>query len=331
MPNGKNRVDVSVAICTYNGGQRITAVLDRLIQQTGIECITWEVLIIDNNSTDNTHSVVVEYQLQQKSRYQLRYCFEANQGLGFARARAIREAKGIWVGFIDDDNLPALDWIAKVYQFGSCHCQVGAFGGRVIGNYATLTPANFTKIQSLLALQDFGSVRCLLNPNRMQIPSGAGLVVQRAAWLASVPRVMSLKGRVGRSLLSGEDYEAILYMHYQGWEIWYEPELTIVHDIPEWRLQPSYLRAIAWGAGLVMCHLWMVGVARWKFPWILCKTLLGNLRQMFCRLAQYRHKLLTHWVASVEIIFFLAAAISPFYFLYTQVRWRFQTLHHHQR
>jgi hypothetical protein len=222
-------------------------------------------------------------------------------------------------------------YLRSPLPFGIRHPQVGAYGGRVLGQFAVSPPQDFDKICSLLALQDYGTASTQLKPKQLQLPSGAGLVFRKAAWQSSVPAQLQLMGRVQNSMLAGEDYEALLHMCHQGWEIWYEPELKIVHDIPEWRLQPSYLRAIAWGSGLVMCHLWMVGVARWKFPWILCKTLLGNLRQMFCRLTQYRHKLLTHWVASVEIIFFLAAAISPFYFLYTQVRWRFQILHHHQR
>jgi cellulose synthase/poly-beta-1,6-N-acetylglucosamine synthase-like glycosyltransferase len=331
MLNEKVEVDLSVAICTCNGGQRIGSVLERLTQQMGTEFINWEILIIDNNSTDNTHAVVLSYQSQQKGHYPLRYCFEVNQGLTFARARAIQEARGRLVGFIDDDNLPALDWVAKAHQFGIHHVQVGAFGGRVVGKFTTLIPAGFAKIQSLLALQDYGAVRCLLNPARMQLPSGAGLIVRRAAWLTSVPQKLTLKGRVGHSLLSGEDYEAVLHIYRQGWEIWYEPELEITHVIPEWRLRSPYLRAIAWGSGLVMCHLWMVGVARWKFPWVLCKTMLGNLRQVLCRLGQYRWRILTDWVTTVEITFFLAATISPLYFLYAQLRWSFAIFHNQQR
>jgi glycosyltransferase involved in cell wall biosynthesis len=326
-----NSVDFSVAICTYNGGQRISPVLNRLMQQVKTEFLNWEILIIDNNSTDDTPSVVFHYQAQLSSGFLLRYIREKNQGLAFARNRAVLEAKGELIGFIDDDNLPALDWVAKAYQFGTKHHHVGAYGGRVIGQFSTPPSANFEKIQSLLAFQNYGSVCCLLNSGKMQLPSGAGLIVRRTAWLGSVPQKPVLKGRLGDSFLAGEDYEAVLHLYHKGWEIWYEPELEVIHVIPDWRMQPAYLRSLAWGAGLVMCHLWMVGVPGWKFPWVFCKTMLGNLRQVLCRLAQYRLNLMTDWVNTVEITFFLAAAISPLYFLYTQVRWNSQIFPNQQR
>jgi Glycosyl transferase family 2 len=314
-------VDFSIVICTYNGAERLFQVFDCLRHQIGIEQITWEILIVDNHSTDNTRAVVNYLQSLKLLDIPIRYSFEPQQGVAFARHRAIQEVRGELIGFIDDDNLPAPTWVVNAHKFGISHPQAGAYGGQVKGRFAVAPPHHFHRIASLLALQNYGPTRLPLNPKRMQLPSGAGLVIRKAAWQHSVPAQLQLIGRLQHSMLAGDDYEALLHIYCQGWEIWYDPELEIIHDIPEWRLQPSYLRAIAWGAGLAMCHLWMVGTARWKFPWVFCKTLLGNLRQVFCRLIQYRLKIWTDWVMVVEITFFLAAAISPLYFLYRQVQW----------
>lgn len=317
-------VDLSVAICTYNGAERLFQVFNCLWKQAGIEHIIWEILIVDNHSTDNTRAVVNHLQSLTRSNVPLRYFFEAQQGIAYARNRAINEAWGELIGFIDDDNLPSPSWVANAYKFGTHHPHVGAYGSCVKGRFAIPPPRHFERISSFLALQDYGAVSFPLDPERMQLPCGAGLVVRKVAWQSSVPSRPQLIGRVWGSMLAGDDYEALLHMHHQGWKIWYEPTLEVTHDIPSQRLHPSYLRAIAWGAGLVMCHLWMVGVARWKFPWICCKTSLGNLRQVFCRFLQYFLHPLPHEVVMVEMTFFLAAAISPLYFLHTRVPWNIQ-------
>jgi cellulose synthase/poly-beta-1,6-N-acetylglucosamine synthase-like glycosyltransferase len=312
-------VDISIAICTYNGAERLSQVFDCLQQQVRTEGIAWEVLVVDNHSTDNTRAVVTHFQSLTKWDVPLRYIFEPRQGIAFARNRAIHEAQGKLIGFIDDDNLPSSTWVVNAHQFGTLHLHVGAYGGCVKGRFAIPPPQHFERISSLLALQDYGATSLPLNPERMQLPSGAGLVVRKIAWQSNVPTQPQLIGRVRGSMLAGDDYEALLHMHRQGWEIWYEPAMEIIHNIPAKRLQPSYLRAIAWGSGLVMCHLWMIGTAQWKCPWVCCKILLGNLRQVLVRLFLYRFKIWTDWVVVVEITFFLAAAISPLYFFYSQV------------
>jgi glycosyltransferase involved in cell wall biosynthesis len=98
-------VDFTVAICTYNGEKRLPDVLERLRSQVDTDSITWEILVIDNNSTDKTAKVVGDYQVRWSQPYPLKYCFEAKQGLAFARRCAIREATSDLIGFLDDDNL----------------------------------------------------------------------------------------------------------------------------------------------------------------------------------------------------------------------------------
>ena len=55
-------VDFTVAIATYNGENRLARVLEQLQAQTGIEHLTWEIIIVDNNSTDGTAKLIQEYQ-----------------------------------------------------------------------------------------------------------------------------------------------------------------------------------------------------------------------------------------------------------------------------
>lgn len=109
-------VNFTVAIPTYDGEKRLVEVLERLRSQIDIEHLAWEIIVVNNN-THNTAKVVQEYQANWSNAYPLRYCFEAEQGLAFARQRAIEEAQGELIGFLDDDILHNNDWVASAYLF----------------------------------------------------------------------------------------------------------------------------------------------------------------------------------------------------------------------
>ena len=99
--------EFTVAVPTYNGAQRLPQVLDALRCQVGD--LTWEAVVVDNNSQDDTAAVVRQAQQNWPSNSSLRYCFESTQGLAFARSRAIAVATAPLVGFLDDDVVPARD------------------------------------------------------------------------------------------------------------------------------------------------------------------------------------------------------------------------------
>ena len=100
-------IDFTIAICTYNGAQRIPRVLEHLCRQKQTHNINWEILIIDNNSQDNTAAIRRTIPTTMEATTALRYCFEPKQGLAYARRLAIKEARGEWIGFLDDDNWPS--------------------------------------------------------------------------------------------------------------------------------------------------------------------------------------------------------------------------------
>jgi glycosyltransferase involved in cell wall biosynthesis len=128
-------VHVTVAIPTYNGEKRLPDVLDRLRSQIDTESFSWEVLVVDNNSTDNTAQLVREYQKTWPATYPLKYCFAPEQGAAFARQRAIEKASGELVGFLDDDNLPENNWVVSAYNFAQTHPDVGAYGSQIHADF----------------------------------------------------------------------------------------------------------------------------------------------------------------------------------------------------
>ena len=305
-------LDFTVAIPTYNGASRLPKVLDKLLAQVNTEQIAWEVIVIDNNSTDDTAQVVRDYQANWLASVPLRYCFEAEQGAAFARLTAVREAKGELVGFLDDDNLPAPDWIEQAYLFAKDYPRAGAFSGQIHGEFEVPPPEGFERIQAFLAIREHGDKPHLFEPENLQLPTASGLIVRKKAWNEAVPKHPNLKGRIGESMLGGEDYEPLLYMHKGGWEIWYHPELHSYHQIPEWRLEKDYLLSISRGCGLATCQLRMINARSWEKPILIVRTLLGNLRRVILQIIKYRTRLKTDLIPACELEFFWGSLMSCF-------------------
>jgi len=306
-------LDITVAIPTYNGEKRLPNVLEKLRSQTGTEHFTWEIIVIDNNSNDNTAQVVKKYQTEDNFPYPLKYCFEAKQGLATARQRAISEANSTFVAFLDDDNLPNPNWVAAAYFFGNAHPKAGAYSGQIHANFEVKPPENFQKIEAFLAIREHGSEPHLFEPEKLRLPPGAGLVVRKQAWIENVPLHTVLQGRINGTMIAGDDYEALLYIHKAGWEIWYNPDMHIYHQIPHWRLERNYLLPLCRGCGLATCQLRLINTKNWQKPIVIGRTLLGNLRRVTLHYIKYRKQLQTDLIAACEMEFFLGSLMSPFY------------------
>lgn len=305
-------IDFTVAIPTYNRAKYLSQILDKLQAQTGIEHLNWEIIIIDNNSTDNTADVIKEYQASWNYKFPLKYYFEEKQGLVFARLRAIREAQGELIGFLDDDNLPTPDWIAQGYLFSKEYPQAAVWSGQIHGDYEVTPPENFDRIKAFMAIREHGNKPFLFQPDILRLPPGAAFVVRKQVWCDCVPSQLALTGRVKGLLVSGEDYEAFLYIYKAGWEIWYNPAMHTYHQIPHHRLEKDYLIKLAWGCGLCHCTLRLINVKEWQKPIVALKIFLSNLRRVLRHLFQYKTQLKSDVIARFEIEFYFSSMIGTF-------------------
>jgi glycosyltransferase involved in cell wall biosynthesis len=308
----KNLVDFTVTICTYNGEHRLPSVLERLREQVDTDLFSWEIVVIDNNSKDNTAEIVKQYQANWSQDYPLKYCLETQQGLAFARQRAIEEARSEFIGFIDDDNLPDPDWVAKAYSFGKEHPRAGAYGGQIHPEFEVTPPKNFQRILPYFAVRGGDKAR-LYRVNKFDFPAGAAMVIRKQAWCENVPKRPSLPGRVGKSMLGGEDYYVLRYIYNAGWEIWYTPSLHTYHQIPQWRMERDYLLSLMGDGGLCTCYLKMLGVKNWQKPLVVARTILANLYHATRHLIKYRGEVISDPIAACEMAFILSSLISPFY------------------
>ncbi|MDJ0689829.1 MAG: hormogonium polysaccharide biosynthesis glycosyltransferase HpsE [Xenococcaceae cyanobacterium MO_188.B32] len=320
-----NNIDFSIAIPTYNGEERLPKVLERLKQQICTVYFTWEVIVIDNNSDDKTVEVVQSYQANWVNTSSLRYCFEEKQGLAFARQRAIKEARGELIAFIDDDILPSLNWLTEAYYFANNHPQAGAYGGQIHGDFEVKPPDNFERIESFLAIREKGEEAHLYQPDILSLPPGAALVVRKQAWCENVPDNPVLIGRVNEVMLAGEDYETLLHMHHSGWEIWYNPTMHVYHQIPQKRLEKEYLISLIRGCSLCICYLRLLKAKSWQKPIIMAKIMLGSFKRAISHIIKYQWQIKTDLVAACEMEFFVSSFLSPLYFLRHTVRSNLRT------
>jgi glycosyltransferase involved in cell wall biosynthesis len=314
-------INFTVVICTYNGANRLPYLLDQLISQFIPNHFLWEIIIVDNNSSDQTASVIQQYQSQYHCIVPIHYTFEPQQGIAFARKRGIKLAKGELIGFLDDDNIPNQNWVMSAYDFAQSHPDAGAYGSHIEAQYEIHPPANFERIACLLAIIDRGEKTFRYDVlERWLMPPGAGLVIRKKAWLNSVPSQLIFTGAQIQSLANkGEDIEALSYIRQQGWEIWHNPNMKISHQIPCERLQKSYLMKLCRSVGLSRYPTRMLQYSAWQKPLFIVIHFLYDLYKFITHYLKYKIILQQDLVSRCEQELLLYSLFSCFYHLICRI------------
>lgn len=313
-PSGDSKLlDISVVIPTYNGAQRLPAVLEKLCSQINTETISWEILVADNNSLDETAHVVRQWQHQWSRPWPLRYCFAAEQGAAFARQRAVESARGSLVAFLDDDNLPEPDWVAHAFSFAQQHPSAGAIGSQIHGQLESTPPEGFEHIACYLAIIERGGQPHLYSPETKILPPGAGLVVRREAWLQSVPKRLFLNNKGKAAGLASEDLEAVLHIQKSGWEIWYNPAMIVHHQIPSGRLEKDYLITLFRCIGLSRFYIRMLRASSWRRPLLIPAYIANDLRRLALHTLRTQKQSQNELLESCEREYLASTVASPFF------------------
>ena len=237
--------DISVVICCHNSARVLPATLAHLANQAVRPSVQWEVLIVDNASTDGTAEAA---KLWPAGKVPLRVVCEPKLGLAYARERGIKDARGAIVSFVDDDNWLCRDWVQTVYDVMTAHPEVGALGGIVEPEFETARPPWFPPVAYLYATGPEGEPSG--DVTGVHMLCGAGLSVRRSA-LADIKtkgfRSIAV-GRQGSGLGAGEDSEMTYCLRLAGWRMWIDPRLRIKHFLPVRRLNWNYARRLAYGS-----------------------------------------------------------------------------------
>ncbi len=320
-PDPSPNIFFTAAIRTYNASSRIASILERLKNQQNTASLTWEVLVVDNNSTDTTVEIVAHCQANWLPSVPFRYVNEPKQGASHARLRAIQDARGQWIGFLDDDNWPDLNWVAAICKFAQRHPQAGAVNGNISGLFEVEPPQGFEKISAFFpVIQRSNTEAFCFNTykyaHKKVMPPGAGLAIRKEAWCECVPQTLVLQGPIGSSLnLKGEDIEALMYLSQKNWKIWFNPEQNIEHYISRKRFERDYLMRFFRGIGLSRYRTRLIGYIRWQRVFMIPVYLFNDLKKLIFFWLKYRKKIADDIVLESQLQMLLYTIVSPFYLL----------------
>lgn len=241
---------LTVGICTYNGAERIGWVLEALGQQSR-RANDWDVVVVDNASTDDT-AAVVDNAMQLHLPGRGRRVLESQPGVMFARRRATLEARGELIAYLDDDNIPAPDYVENAIAVMRHYPETGIAGGKVLAQWlGAPTPLGEAAASFALAIRDRGDV-AFAYPEITGGPDTAGMVARTAllrAIFSDAELAHKITGRKGKSLVSGEDTAIVIRAHQLGYDCRYEPQLVIYHRLPASRSSLDYLLRLYEGIG----------------------------------------------------------------------------------
>ncbi len=240
---------ISIVICTYNRAALLARAL-LAFRQPGAD-VSAEIIVVDNNSHDDTVEVVRRCAETLRSVLPVRYVSEPTQGLSRARNTGIAAATGEIIAFLDDDAVPTAGWLAAVADVFANHPHASAAGGPVEPEFEVPRPDWLGPgVEGYYSILDLGP-RARVFP-RHRLPFGANMAVRRSA-LGNV-RFSEQLGRTGTSLASGEEFALLGQLRSQGHEIYYVPAMRVGHFIAKERLRPEWLMARAWSGGLSLAR-----------------------------------------------------------------------------
>ena len=234
----------SVIICTYNRVAYLPRTLEALATQT-VPCQDFEIVLVDNNSPDNTPEVCREFG-EKHPELNFRYLTESRQGLSFARNRGIDEAQSDILVFIDDDAFAAPDYLQNLIRFFEATPDAAAAGGRIYPLFESKRPDWLPEIlMSLMSVIDLGNQVCLF---KKKFPIGANMAFRRKT-IQTYGNFNVKLGRRGDKLEGAEEKDLFLKIRTAGEKVYYIPDATVRHVIPDKRLSFDHFRRQAIGIG----------------------------------------------------------------------------------
>jgi glycosyltransferase involved in cell wall biosynthesis len=232
-------MDVSIVISTYNRCELLAGALRALLSQTPAD-IAYEILVVDNNSTDRTRPLVQGMATQNPGR--VKYLFEAKQGLSYGRNAGIAAAEAPIIAFTDDDVRVAADWVWHIKAGFEENPDIDFLGGRVVPRWPAEPPPWLTKANwSPLALLDYGDHPFYVDSGKQLCLIGANFAFRRRAF-EKVGLFKTDFQRVKDGIGSLEDHEILLRLWQVGSRGLYVPELVATAEIEPDRMEKQYHR-----------------------------------------------------------------------------------------
>ncbi len=225
---------LSIVICTHNRSQLLKKCLDSLVQQLTDDV---EVLIVDNNSPDNTFTVVKAFSEYNPN---IRYVFESKTGLSNARNTGWSQATSDWILYLDDDAIAFPDMVSRA-KFLIEKDDFDCIGGMYFGYFEDSKPKWIP--------DGFGDKEAFtdsLTSCSYRVPNG-GIILYKKVLLKKVGGFDPNFGMIGNKKKFGEEIELNYRAEEMGFRIGFDPELKIWHFVKEeyltiwWMLKRKFL------------------------------------------------------------------------------------------
>ena len=237
-----------VIVCTYNRAKYIGNLLES-IAANDLPRNEYEIVLVDNNCTDNTHEICETF-VESHKDVNFRYVKEQEQGLSAARNKGIKEAKGDVLVYVDDDALVDTWYLRTIVEYMDAHPEISAVGGPIIPLYEdTEEPkwmTHFTR-ELLCGYLYFGEQERSFPGDRYP---GGGNAAYRAEVFKEVGLFNTALGRKGDGLMGSEEKDIFDKMKAQGMRFMYLPKMILHHIIPKKKLERDYFNRLTTQIGI---------------------------------------------------------------------------------
>lgn len=260
---------ISVILCTYNRDKYIYNVL-KSIAENDFPTTDYEIVLVNNNSTDNTESECDRFH-NDYPQVNFRRILETNQGLSYARNAGITNAQGDLLVYVDDDATVNREYLATYHTFFQRNPQSVAAGGPILPVYETQEPSWMSHYTRQLI-----TGRLFLGHQEQQFPKGSYPGGGNAAYRKQVFDTVGLfnveLGRKGNSLIGAEEKDLFDKMNTHNMKFYYLPTAILYHIIPEKKLTQDYFDRLTYSIG-VSERTRTTAISRTKY----CKRLFQEL------------------------------------------------------
>ena len=227
---------ISLVICTYNRSRYLPGSLESINLQT-IHKDLFEVVVINNASTDDTAQVVRSY-MARNQQINISYFFENNKGLSFARNRGIAEAKSPLIAYVDDDVILTPDYLKELISFFDQNPNAAGAGGKVIPKYESGSePVWMSKyLAGFVGNVNHGTEIKRFTPE-MKYPAGCNMIYKKEILLKA--------GGFNNDLKFRSDDKYIFYkVREVSDQIYYLPDAWLYHYIDSYRLDMKNFKTL---------------------------------------------------------------------------------------
>jgi glycosyltransferase involved in cell wall biosynthesis len=226
----------SIIICTYNRSGLLRDSIESVVAQN-FPADQFEIVVVDNNSSDDTANVVQE--VAENSIVSIKYVFEVQQGLSYARNTGIEHAAGEIVAFTDDDIRAAKSWLAEIVAAFEI-ADTAAVGGPIQPIWLSARPVWLLDgMLNYLSVSDFPQAAKLGEFSPPHVPYGANMAFRKDV-LKQFGMFPLTLGRIGSRLLSNEEIELGRRIHACGLRIGFASNAIIQHKIDSSRLTKKW-------------------------------------------------------------------------------------------